>query len=63
MLTADALAALRALRDLGVVRARWDHPGYRQLRERRLVTCELADQDFDYRLTPRGQAVAEETLP
>lgn len=63
MLTAGALAALRALRDLRVVGARWDHPGYRQLRERRLVSCTAATEDFDYRLTPRGEAFIEDTLP
>lgn len=62
MLTADGLAALRALHDLKVVRARWDHPGYAQLRERRLVSYKLADEDFDYRLTPRGEQLAEALL-
>ena len=58
----EALAAPRALRDVQVVRARWDHPGYRVLRLHRLVTFTAAGDEYDYRLNQRGIDRAKETL-
>lgn len=60
----DALAALRALRDLGTVRAPLDHPGYRILRMRRLASFWWVQGNPDpiHRLTPRGKTIAEEIL-
>lgn len=46
-------AALRALRDCGVVRVRFDHPGYIALFEAGLATATPVDDDedaLDYRL-------------
>lgn len=62
MLTGEVTDALRALHDCKVVRARWTHPGYRQLRDRRLATAQFAlnSADPDYRLTPRGEALAKD---
>ena len=55
-------AALRALFDLGVVRASWSHPGYTALRNRALASYQWkpGQPDPDYRLTPRGEALAKD---
>lgn len=53
--------ALRALRDCVVVRARWDHPGYREVRQARLAVMRHAEgNDWDFRLTERGRRSAEQ---
>lgn len=62
MIDAPTRAALRALRDCTVVRAGYDHPGYRSLRFLRLAVCEPAGAEWDYRLTPRGVQLAKETF-
>lgn len=51
---------MRALFDCGVVRARWNHPGYRQLRERGLASYKWTTGQTDptYQLTPRGHNLA-----
>lgn len=36
-MTPEARAALKALSDCGAISARWEHPGYRELRHRGLV--------------------------
>lgn len=63
MLGPEAKLALRALRDCGVIRARWDHPGYRALRYHRFASYTPHPEGFDYRLTPRGHAEAEKLPP
>ena len=56
-------SALRALDDLGVVRASAIHPGYESL-FRRGLACRTAATGglFNYRLTAAGRAHAKETL-
>jgi hypothetical protein len=58
----SALAALRALYDVGAVSAEWDHPGYRELRDRRLAsfTFQRGESRAVHRLTPRGDQLARE---
>ena len=56
-------AALRALNDLGVVRASCIHPGYEGLYRRGLASRTAAPGGlFDYRLTDAGRADAKETF-
>lgn len=58
-MTNEAILALIALRDCTVVRARWDHPAYRELRQARLCTMQwAAGNDWDFRLTERGRQLA-----
>lgn len=59
MMGPAARNALRALNDVGLVRAPWDHPGYRALRVHRFVTFRPAGDQWDYQLTPRGKQYAE----
>ncbi|QDP55240.1 MAG: hypothetical protein Tp170SUR191951_78 [Prokaryotic dsDNA virus sp.] len=57
----EAIAALRALHDVGVVRAEWNHPGYEVLRHRNLIAWRAASTTArDYRLTPRGRELAKD---
>lgn len=60
MLTPSAKAALRALRDCGVVRAPWTHPGYRMLRDHRLAsfTAVIGTNLAVHRLNDRGREMA-----
>lgn len=53
-------AALRALRDVGAVSARWDHRGYAILRDLRLATYRAVPGTdlFLHRLNERGEAMA-----
>lgn len=62
MISKDGMAALRALHDCGVASARWDHPGYRNLRENGVVTHRAIDggAKVSHRLNERGRAMAEE---
>lgn len=62
MIEGDARrAALLALRDLGVVRAAAISPGYEDLYRRCFADRTPAgDGRFDYRLSPRGAALANE---
>lgn len=59
-MTPAGRAALRALRDVGAVSARWDHRGYGILRDMRLVTyrAQIGTDQFVHRLNERGEAMA-----
>lgn len=59
-MTPAGRAALRALRDVGAVSAGWDHPGYRILRDHRLVTYRavVGTNLALHRLNERGEAMA-----
>lgn len=61
-MTPTARAALRALYDVGAVSAEWDHPGYRELRDRRLAsfTFQRGESRAVHRLTPRGVELAND---
>ena len=55
MMTRAEVAAARALRDCGVIRVRFDHPGYISLYEKGLVRADPVDGDddaLDYRPIP-----------
>jgi hypothetical protein len=55
------LAALRALRDCGVIRASGFHPGYAGLRGKGMAfgTPTLAPDKRDYRLTSKGREIVK----
>lgn len=57
LLDGPDMLALRALRDLGVVRAPWSHPGFRLLRSRRFVSyLPVPGQPLlDFRLNDHGR--------
>jgi hypothetical protein len=62
----DIEAALRALRDCRVIRARVGHPGYGKLFDQRLANATRvanADHLLDYNLTPAGYAAAQGLPP
>lgn len=61
-MTDDGRAALRALHDCGVIAAPWSHPGYRQLRERRLASWAYKPGQTlaTHELTPRGEQLARD---
>ncbi len=56
----DMRAALRALWDCGAASARWDHPGYRWLRARKLVDWHATQggAQATHRLNEKGRALA-----
>lgn len=61
----DRLLALRQLRDCGVVRARWDHPGLSALYRSNDAEARPVPPDMrvvDYRLTARGRHAAQLSL-
>lgn len=61
--TGDQLSALRALRDLGVVRATGTQPGFEGLFGRGLASRVQAPGGlYDYRLTADGRQFAKEIL-
>jgi hypothetical protein len=57
----NAIAALRALHDVGAVSARWMNPGYRELRQRNLASApaNFGVAEPIHTLTPRGKNLAE----
>lgn len=60
-MTREARLALRALHDLGAVAARWDHPAYKELAQRRFAipSHRRGDPLPIYRLTLAGRKRAE----
>lgn len=62
MISAAGLRALRTLRDCGVASARWDHPGFRELRVAGLVTHKTIEGGAKvvHNLNDKGRALAQE---
>lgn len=61
MISEDGKQALRALHDLGVAKARWDHPGYRNLSVEGLVDHQSVEggEKVVHRLNKRGHDIAK----